>query len=205
MKNRISNHQPLSNRRNILKLLGLSISGVSIGACLTAESAALPDLGSGDVGIMNLALILETLEADYYSKVMASPYQGMNRMERDILGDIGAHEIAHRDFFRKLLGSSAVTGLVFDFSKINFSSRESVLVAARNFEDLGVAAYNGAANEIRDAAVLAAAGSIVSVEGRHAAVIRSLLDPFSASFAPTALDDAYNPPVVKAKVAPFIA
>ena len=62
--------------------------------------------------------------------------------------------------------------------------------AAKTFEDLGVAAYNGAGKLIKDVNYLLLAGKIVSVEARHAAAIRSLLSPKTASFAG---DDVVTP------------
>ena len=50
-----------------------------------------------------------------------------------------------------------------------------MLGTADVFENLGVAAYNGAGQLIKNVDYLAAAGSIVSVEARHAAAIRDLL------------------------------
>ena len=63
-----------------------------------------------------------------------------------------------------------------------------MLKAAADFEDLGVAAYNGAAQYLSTADNLGLAGKIVSVEARHASAIRDLLTPKSADFAPCAFD-----------------
>ena len=49
------------------------------------------------------------------------------------------------------------------------------------FEDLGVAAYNGAGVRIKNDAYLTLAGKIVSVEARHASYIRDLINPGSFS------------------------
>lgn len=141
------------------------------------------DLGSGDTGILNYAYALEQLEAAFYTQVMASPFTGMSDMEKAFLTDIRDHEIAHREFFKKALSTSAITDLTPDFSSINFSDRASVLNTAKAFEDLGVSAYNGAGKLITNAAYLGLAGKIVSVEARHAAWIRDLLAP--GSFADT--------------------
>ena len=65
-----------------------------------------------------------------------------------------------------------------------------MLTAARNFEDLGVAGYNGAGTRIRLAEFLTIAGKIVSVEARHAAVIRDMLNPNSRDFAGDDVIDA---------------
>ena len=137
------------------------------------------DLGSGDTGILNYAYALEQLEAAFYTQVMASPFSGMSALETSFLTDIRDHEIAHREFFKKALATSAIPDLVVDFSSINFSDRASVLGTAKAFEDLGVAAYNGAGKLIASAAYLGLAGKIVSVEARHAALIRDLITPGS--------------------------
>jgi hypothetical protein len=145
------------------------------------------DLGSGDIGILNYAYALEQLEAAFYIKVMASPYTGITTAEASYLTDIRDHEVAHREFFKAALGSSAIIALDVNFSTIDFTSRTSVLATAKAFEDLGVTAYNGAGQLIQDPGYLTLAGKIVSVEGRHAALIRDLISP--GSFADsTALD-----------------
>jgi hypothetical protein len=56
------------------------------------------------------------------------------------------------------------------------ASRQSILLNAEVFEDLGVAAYNGAGKQLKDAGNLTLAGKIVSVEARHAAAIRDVRD-----------------------------
>ena len=73
----------------------------------------------------------------------------------------------------KQLGGKPVAAPGVDFGKA-FANEESFLELAQTFEDTGVSAYNGAAPEIESTEVLAAAGSIVQVEARHAAAIRLL-------------------------------
>ncbi|MBS1664591.1 MAG: ferritin-like domain-containing protein [Bacteroidetes bacterium] len=141
------------------------------------------DVGSGDPGILNFAYALEQLEAAFYIQVNASFYTNATDAEKAILKDIMYHEIAHRDFFKKALGSSAIPDLKVNFSSIDFTSRASVLGAAKAFEDTGVSAYNGAGQYIQNPDYLTVAGKIVSVEARHAAAIRDLLNPKSADFA----------------------
>jgi hypothetical protein len=133
------------------------------------------DLGSGDIGILNYAYALEQLEAAFYTMVTKSFYPGATDKERRYLEDIRDHEIAHREFFKNALGSSAIGALEVNFSSINFNSRDSVLGTARAFEDLGVSAYNGAGELLKSANYLLLAGKIVSVEARHAAAIRDLI------------------------------
>ena len=179
------------------------------GARVAADGSI--DLGSGDVGILNYAYALEQLEYAFYVQVIATPYAGMNAMERSILTDIRNHEKVHRDFLRAALGGAAIPALNANFGAINFGDRNSVLTTARTFEDLGVSAYNGAGKLLSDGNNLSTAGKIVSVEARHAAVIRELLSPFTTSFAgddvvttDTALDVVNMPGTVLAAAQPFI-
>ncbi len=99
----------------------------------------------------------------------------MTRGERSLLQDIKAHEIAHRTFFARTLGGNRIPDLTPNFSAVDFSSSASVLGTAATFEDLGVAAYNGGGAAIQSPKILAAAGSIVSVEARHAATIHTII------------------------------
>ena len=147
------------------------------------SSSGTTDVGSGDTGILNFAYALEQLEAAFYTKVTASFYKNATDKEKVILTDIRNHEIAHRDFFKKALGSSAIKDLQVNFSTIDFTDRASVLATAKALEDTGVSAYNGAGRYIANAEYLKVAGKIVSVEARHAAAIRDLLNPKSADFA----------------------
>tara|TARA_R110002124_G_scaffold264536_1_gene431192 strand:- start:63 stop:764 length:702 start_codon:yes stop_codon:yes gene_type:complete len=177
------------NRRLFLRSAGVAtaMGAFILGACKDNDPVMMGDmtvdLGSGDTGVLNYAYALEQLEAAFYTQVIASPYSGMSDVEKSILTDIRDHEIIHRDFFKKALGNGAIAGLEVNFSSIDFSKRQSVLGAAKIFEDTGVKAYNGAGKLIKNADYLLLAGKIVSVEARHAAVIRDLLNPKSADFA----------------------
>lgn len=141
------------------------------------------DLGSGDIGVLNYAYALEQLEAAFYTKVVDAPYSGITDTEKAILTDIRDHEIVHRDFFKAALGTNAIKDLTPNFDGIDFTKKADVLGAAKLFEDTGVAAYNGAGKLIKDPNYLLLAGKIVSVEARHAAVIRDLINPKSTDFA----------------------
>jgi hypothetical protein len=201
------------SRRNVLKWTGAAATVMVAGAVLPnfGISAALAaDLGSGDIGVLNYAYALEQLEAAFYTQVVSSPYGGIADSELSILTEIRDHEVAHRDFLKKALGAKAIPDLEVNFSKINFKSRASVLGTADVFENLGVAAYNGAGKLIQKVDYLAAAGSIVSVEARHAAAIAEMLHGYSASAAGAGhvdakgLDGALSPKQVLPKAGPFI-
>lgn len=168
---------------------------------------------ANNFGVLNYAYALEQLEAAFYTQVVANASFNTTfaENERRILTDLRDHEIAHREFFRTAipaLGGTLIPNLTPNFDSINFASRDSVLVTARAFEDLGVAAYNGAgpllSNDATGQTLLTVAGKIVSVEARHAAAIRDLLAPRTGAFAPQAFDDAFTPQQVLATAAPFI-
>ncbi|MBC7788532.1 MAG: ferritin-like domain-containing protein [Anaerolineae bacterium] len=165
---------------------------------------------SSDIGVANYAYALEQLEARFYNIVTDNPASDLLAGELAILNDIRAHESVHRDFLRVYLGAAAIPKLTFDFSSVDFTSRASVLATSRVFEDLGVAAYNGAGELLTDPQNLLLAGKIVSVEARHAAAIRDLIDPRSRFFAgddvidANGLDRAFDPLTVLAAADPYI-
>ncbi len=208
------------NRRNFLLFTGTAASAALLStACGKEEDAPFfpsteVNLGSGDFGVLNYAYALEQLEAAFYIQVMATPYASMPAIEAEFLKDIRDHEVAHREFFKAALGSNAIKALEVDFSSINFTNRASVLGAAKAFEDLGVAAYNGAGKLLTSTDFLLIAGKIVSVEARHAALVRELITPGSfadlASLAPlgannaNALDGALMPKDVLAIAGTYI-
>lgn len=178
-------------RRSFLRYAGAGAAGIALVAagCKKDEKGESGVyLGSGDIGILNFAYALEQLEAAFYVQVANSFYSGATQAEKNILIDIRDHEVIHREFFKNALGTNAIGGLEVNFSSINFSDRTSVLGTAKAFEDLGVSAYNGAGFLFRDAGYLTLAGKIVSVEARHAAIIRELITP--NSFANSEVIDA---------------
>lgn len=139
------------------------------------------DVGSGDAGILNYAYALEQLEAAFYAQVKSTAngyYANAGAAEKQIFDDLAGHEAIHRDFLKAAItanGFKPLQDLKPDFSSVTFTDRASVLKAAQTFEDTGVAAYNGAGRFITNNAFLALAGKIVSVEARHAALIRDLV------------------------------
>jgi hypothetical protein len=177
-------------RRSFLQYAG-------VGAALVALTAAgcrkdrpfMPATGvtldfKDDIGVLNYAYALEQLEAAFYTQVATSntQFSGTNAAQKKaFFTDIQFHEIAHREFFKKALGGNAIGSLEVDFSSIDFTSEASVLGAAKTFEDLGVAAYNGAGVRIKDTGYLVIAGQIVSVEARHAAYVRDMISNGSFS------------------------
>jgi len=181
-------------RRSFLRYAGVGAASVGLmatAACHKDHKTTLNggvDVGSGDIGILNYAYALEQLEAAFYIQVVKTPYSGMSSLELSYMTSIRDHEVLHREFFKAALGASAIKGLTPDFSSVNFSDRTSVLAQAKAFEDTGVAAYDGAGYLFKNPDYLTIAGKIVSVEARHAALIRDLIAP--GSFAGSDVVDA---------------
>jgi hypothetical protein len=227
-----------ATRRDFLRALGLGGTVVLMPAVFAActddgvatgpaARASVPNLAvapvaldlSTDVGIFNFAYALEQLEAAFYTQVNFTPgfASTFPANDRELLREIWKDEVAHREFLKAALGSAAIPALTPNFAAVTFTSRESVLTAARTFEDLGVAAYNGAGRYIRNANNLLMAGKIVSVEARHAASIRDALDITGTAFADlgslttlgadpeSARDGALAPQAVLTAAQPFVA
>lgn len=194
----------------------LVLAGCAKDDTVNAPVAGAINVGTGDIGVLNYAYALEQLEAGFYTALRAGTYYtglGATSAEKQILDDLYYHEVIHREYFRSAIpaASRISDALVPNFSTINFNDRASVLGTAKAFEDLGVAAYNGAGQYIVTPAYLFVAGKIVSVEARHAAIIRDLLQEGNfvgsdvVSIATTSLEISKAPSVVVATANTFLA
>jgi len=212
-------------RRDFLKLVGLSGAVIFLPSVLTKCSnnnsditgppgsggPLVIDFAKGDIAVLQFAYALEQLEADFYTKVVANFSSSLSAGEQAVLGDIKNHEVIHREALKAVLGTSNDFTVHTTYGGLNFSDRASVLMTAKTFEDLGVAAYNGAAQYLSSAANLLVAGKIVSVEARHASAIRDLIAPKTSgqgdsgtSFAPKSFDDVFSPGKVKTAAQAFV-
>jgi rubrerythrin len=156
--------------------------------------------GGGDLEVLNFALTLEYLEAAFYKE--GGSKTKLSAEAAELVTTFGEQEQEHVDALTKTitdLGGKPVKSPMVDFG--NISSEKAFLKLAVAFEDTGVSAYNGAAPSIQSKEVLAAAGSIVQIEARHAAAIRLLAgeDP-----APKAFDEALNTKQVLKAVEPYV-
>ena len=192
-------------RRNMLKFFGASAAVIAIGTACNNDDDIDENidtgifLGTGDFQILNFAYALEQLEAAFYTQVITSAgFNGMTALEKEYMADIKDHEVAHREYFKVALGTNAIKGLTPNFSAVDFSTRAGILAQAKAFEDTGVAAYNGAGQYITDGNYLTAAGKIVSVEARHAALIRDLISngTFADDLDANALDISKPPSAI---------
>ena len=192
-------------RRNMLKFFGASAAVVALGTACNNDDDVDENtdtgvfLGTGDFQILNFAYALEQLEAAFYTQVVTSAgFNAMSAIEKTYMMDIKDHEVAHREYFKAALGTNAIQGLTPNFSTVDFNSRAGILATSKALEDTGVAAYNGAARYLADVNYLLAAGKIVSVEARHAALIRDLISngTFADDLDGNALDISKPPTAI---------
>ncbi len=175
-----------------------AVSGTGAVGSFVARAVAQDGESSGDAEILNFALTLEYLEADFYRQAL----------ELDLSADaaalatrLGAHE---RDHIAALIDTIVAVGGTptrepgFSFP---IEDEASFLQLAQTLEETGVSAYNGAALGIESPEVLAAAGQIVQIEARHAADIRAAL---AQPPAPKAFDESLEMDQVLKAVQPFI-
>ncbi|HLB21456.1 MAG TPA: ferritin-like domain-containing protein [Solirubrobacteraceae bacterium] len=161
--------------RSAFILRGTLAAGAFYGTASVAPfvSQAFAETGGGDVEILNFALTLEYLEADFYN--VKGKTVGLSGEAKRYARQFGAEEAAHVSALTaaiKQLGGKPVAKPTFVFPA---SSEKSFLSLASVLENTGVGAYNGAAPSLQDKQVLASAGSIVQIEARHAAAIDLLI------------------------------
>jgi hypothetical protein len=167
-----------ATRADFLKRSGLAGAGFVAGGVLfqglvsPAEAAISTQKKSkrNDVRILNYALTLEYLEAEFYALAVASGALTDPVVLR-FARVTGSHEAQHVDTLKSVLGRAAVKKPGFDF-KDTVTNQAKFKATAQVLEDTGVAAYAGQGPNVSQRAVVKAALSIHSVEARHAAWIR---------------------------------
>jgi hypothetical protein len=192
-------------------------------ASLAGEEVA-PDFTDED--IFNFALNLETLETEYYMRgTLGRGLEGSDRGSnpgaviggrvvpwqnkdlREFMEEVALNELAHVRFYRRVLGSKAVSapridltegfrgaaqaaGLGNDFDP--FASEMNFFLGGMLMEDVGVTAYHGATTVLKSKTNLDAAAGIMAVEAYHMGMARSTLYRMgsAARNAANALSDA---------------
>ena len=180
----------------------------AFGGATTAQAQSLTD-----VDILNFALNLEYLEAEFYTVATTGQriadagvgVSGMGRAGETVGGSrvamndrvmtvamqIALDERNHVDFLRQALGSAAVAKPAINLAALNvgFNNVNEFLTVARAFEDLGVSAYGGAAAFISNRSILTNAAQIALTEAQHAGVLRLLVSDAAIAVPPVdALD-----------------
>jgi rubrerythrin len=191
------------SRGSFLLRSALATGAALGGAAVTPfVGRALAQGSGGDVEILNFALTLEQLETTFYERALGKG-RNLGSEVRALAEELRDNERLHVEALTatiKDLGGMPGKAPTVGFGDV-FTDRDRFLKVAQSVEDLGVSAYNGAAPMISDAKVLGAAGGIVQVEARHAALIRLLRDQTPA---PQAFDTALDEAAVLEAVKPFI-
>ncbi|HEX8486962.1 MAG TPA: ferritin-like domain-containing protein [Propionibacteriaceae bacterium] len=174
-----------SARRNFIKVAVLVGAGSTLVAATRNDKTAFADASTSDLEILNYALTLEYLEAEFYTRGVKGDI--LNGRARELVEPIRDHEQEHVTVLKqtvKDLGGKAAAKPDFTFPAGTFTSKSKFLTTASAFEELGVTAYHGQVPRIEDADILKAAAAIAGVESRHAAIVADLLggNPFPAAF-----------------------
>lgn len=177
-------YQRLDTRRDAMKqfrdigrVLALSAIPTALGGMFKKAYGRTP---ADVLGVLNYALKLEYLEAEFYTTAIAKPGLFPNDASRGAFTTIANHETAHVELLKTAITAAGGTPIVkptFDFSGglglDPFNDYPTLLVVAQAFEDTGVRAYKGKATVLQENPdVLTVALRIHSVEARHAAHLR---------------------------------
>ncbi len=186
------------DRRKFMKRAGATGLGV---AAMTMMGGSLGKLNAAtvtDADIVNFALNLEYLEAEFYlmatfgttlvrSGVISAAdttgpttggsmvnFHGAN--SAFVATALRVDEVAHVKYLRAALGSAAVKkpAINLDALGYGFAGVNDFLKLGRQFEDVGVSAYLGAAPLITSKAYLDAAARIMDTEAQHSGAVRLL-------------------------------
>lgn len=170
-----------------------AVSAVGLGRIFAQELS--------DVDILQFALTLEHLEAEMYRQMLATNI--LTGKEMQYFQSFGDHEAAHVKALSDALSAAGATPVQANASYMfpAFNNRGDILNFARIAEETGVGAYQGAAPAIQNKDYLAAAGSILQVEARHAAIIRLLA---GAQPVPKATTEGLTIPQVQEIVNPIL-
>jgi rubrerythrin len=153
---------------------GLIAGSAMFGTFLSSAEAAISSTKrskKNDVAILNYALTLEFLEAEFYKQAVANNAYGTNPALKAFAETVAKHEAKHVSFLKGALGPKAIKSPKFDFAD-TVTDPAKFAATAQVLEDTGVSAYLGQVKNVFQASVLGAAGTIATVEARHAAWIR---------------------------------
>jgi rubrerythrin len=215
------------DRRGFLKragLTGLGAAGLAVaGTALldnssTEAGAQTGGLSSTDIAILQFALNLEYLEAEFYTKATTGKtisqigiaVSGMGTSGPTLGGqevsfgdstitkvakEIAEDEQQHVQLLRAALGSNVIAKPEINLDALgHVSTTAQFLAEARAFEDVGVSAYGGAAPLIQSKQILSVAARIALTEGEHTGNLRLLVALHNVMTSPVDSQDIVPPP-----------
>ena len=177
------------DRRNFLKWAGIVGVGSTLAVGGFSRGSASAQAEDSDLEILNYALTLEFLEADFYNRGVDGG--ALSGRELALVTPIRDHEDAHVAALTSTitdLGGTPVESPKFKYPDGLFNDRAKFLETASVFEELGVTAYHGQVTLVKNVDILGAAAAIAGVESRHAAILADLTGgkPFPAPVERTA-------------------
>lgn len=187
-------------RGRLLRRLAVGCGALSLGraAAALAPAKATAALTAGDRTILEFALMLEHLQAGFYDQALrAGKLTGEPRQFAEI---VGGQEHAHLSYLQAELGSGAGNAPTYRFGDA-VRANQTFVAAAVTLEELGLAAYNGQAENLSPSA-LGAVARVISVEARHVAWVRGLA---GRRPAPAAADIPISATAAMKAIRPYMA
>ncbi len=186
------------SRRNLLKSFAVASAAAAIGGAFDARSAMAQTTAPAITDVLNFALNLEYLEANFY--LLVSTGTGLSTADMGtgagaltgapskltldsatmaVASALAQDEKNHVELLRNAI--TTLGGTPISQPAINFAAQGTIttqaqfLAAARQFTALGGSAYVGsAALLVSNASVLQTAGQILGAEGQHAGALNYL-------------------------------
>ena len=228
----------IADRRNFLKGVGLTGLGLAGSTALASKLGLIENLpGAGklglgptsveaasitDVDILNFALNLEYLEAEFYTVAVTGKTLDQSGFDLSGSGSFGPttggrkmnfsgplhtqlnmtfnsimhDEQNHVKFLRSALGSYAVAKpeINLDALGIGFGNINQLIAVSRALEETGESAYAGAAQYISNKSYLTAAARILAIECEHTGNMRLFCDVYGVATAKIDWHDVLPPP-----------
>lgn len=187
-------HDGVSRREFAKKTMLGSL--VAVGGLSLMQADELAAQALSDTDILNFALNLEYLEAEFYAvaatgrrieelgldvggrgrrgTTVGGAVVALDEKTRVVAQNITNDELQHVRLLRAVLRSDAVAkpDINLEALGIGFRNQTEFITLARAFEDTGVSAYGGAAPLIDNTNILAAAAQIALTEAQHAGMLR---------------------------------
>jgi rubrerythrin len=190
--------QALSRRRFLAGSAAL-VGGGAVLAAFPGVAKAHNTGAPSDVDMLNFALTLEHLEANFYIDGLKKFGDNLGRIMRSRFQRIRDHEVEHVDTLSKVIrsvGGRPVPRGTYNFARTAFTSVKKFKSVAQILENTGVSAYDGAIAHIETAELLTGGAQIATIEARHAAYLNLLNgdgpfpDAFDTPVAPRTVFDA---------------